>query len=198
MQNVKQQVKEDVWIPTHCARCYAVCAIKVHRVNGVAVEIQGEPNSTLGAEGGLCPKGFSSLHWLYDPNRLNVPLKRTNPEKGIGVDPKWKEITWDEAYDEIVPRIEKLIKEKSNGLKGTIGGTSHPGQPTGSPMYLGGLLPMEGFVSGVGLHCGDAAHPVGGLIHGSWSIVPDFRYCNYAIYFGSSKGHGSGHVPKRI
>jgi molybdopterin-containing oxidoreductase family molybdopterin binding subunit len=24
-------------------------------------------------------------------------------------------------------------------------------------------------------------------------MVPDFKYCNYAIYFGASKGHGSGH-----
>jgi anaerobic selenocysteine-containing dehydrogenase len=64
----------------------------------VAVEIQGMSDSTFGAEGGLCSKGLSGLQVLYDPNRLNVPLRRTNPEKGIGVDPKWKEITWEEAY----------------------------------------------------------------------------------------------------
>ncbi|MFC1953633.1 hypothetical protein ACFLWR_05855, partial [Chloroflexota bacterium] len=61
MQNQKQKVKEDVWIHTQCSRCYAECGIKVHRVNGVAVEIQGVPGSTMGAEGGLCPKGLSSL-----------------------------------------------------------------------------------------------------------------------------------------
>ncbi|MEK7353853.1 MAG: molybdopterin-dependent oxidoreductase [Chloroflexota bacterium] len=123
-----------------------------------------------------------------------MPLRRTNPEKGVGVDPKWKEITWEEAYAEIVPKMKKIIEEDSRKLipPSQIGG-AYPGQPTGAPAYLGGLGTMATFVGGVGLHCGDAAHPVGGLIHGSWSIVPDFRYCNYAIYFGSSKGHGSGH-----
>jgi len=33
----------------------------------------------------------------YDPDRVKVPMKRTNPVKGRGVDPKWVPITWDEA-----------------------------------------------------------------------------------------------------
>ena len=35
---------------------------------------------------------------------------------------------------------------------------------------------------------------INGATHASWSLVPDFDYCNYAIYFGASKGHGAGHV----
>jgi heterodisulfide reductase subunit C len=42
-------IKEDVWIPTQCGRCYAACAVKVRRINGVAVKIEGFPESTLGA-----------------------------------------------------------------------------------------------------------------------------------------------------
>ncbi|MDP6501399.1 MAG: hypothetical protein QF369_02720 [Dehalococcoidales bacterium] len=130
MQNTKPKVKEDVWINTMCARCYAVCAMRVHRVNGVAIEIEGIPGSTQGADGGLCPKGLASLQVLYDPNRLNVPLRRMNPEKGIGVDPEWKEITWDEAFDEIVPRLKKIVEEDSRKL--AIGPTmAYPGAPTG-------------------------------------------------------------------
>ena len=189
MQNVEQQVKEDVWIHTQCARCYGFCAIRVHRVNGVAIEIQGEPDSDFGARGGLCPKGLAGLQVLYDPNRLNVPLKRTNPEKGVGVDPKWKEITWEEAYAEIIPRLKKILEENPRKLamQGGIPTQFRITQP------MGILGPFSQFVSGLGLHCGGAAHGVGGLVHGSWSIVPDFKYCNYAIYFGASKGHGSGH-----
>ena len=88
-----KRIQEDVRIPTQCGRCYAQCAVNVRRVNGVAVKIDGEPNSTLGSEGGLCGKGSSGLQVLYDPNRLNKPLRRTNPEKGLHVDPKWKEIS---------------------------------------------------------------------------------------------------------
>jgi anaerobic selenocysteine-containing dehydrogenase len=184
-------MKEDVWITTQCGRCYAACGIRVRRVDGIVVKIEGVPDSTQGSEGGLCSKGTASLQQLYDPNRLNVPLRRTNPEKGIGVDPKWKEITWEEVYAEIIPRMKKILEEDPKKL--IVGAAMPPGTPLRIGTALSVLGPFGRFTSGVGLHCGNGAHPVGGLIHGSWSIVPDFKYCNYAIYFGASKGHGSGH-----
>ena len=48
--------------------------------------------------------------------------------------------------------------------------------------------------AGGGLHCGNGAHLISGIMHASWSVAPDFEYCNYAIYFGASKGHGAGHA----
>ena len=193
MQNVEQEVKEDVWIPTQCGRCYGACAIWVHRVNGVAVEIQGEPDSTMGSGGGLCAKGLAALHQLYDPNRLNVPLRRTNPEKGIGADPKWKEITWEEAYAEIIPRMKRIIEENPAKLVIATGILTITKRQNNLTTVLSLLGPFGSFVGGPGLHCGAAAHPVCDQLHGSWSIVPDYQYCNYAIYFGSNKGSGSGH-----
>jgi len=193
MQKVEPKIKEDVWIHTQCAGCYNNCGARVHRVNGVAVETEGVTDSTHGPEGGLCGKGMSRLQMLYDPNRLNVPLRRTNPEKGVGVDPKWKEITWEEAYDEIVPRLKKILEDNPKKLAGTLGGSPNPGWGVSAPLYLNLLGPFSGFVWGGGLQCGGASHPVGGIVHGSWSIVPDFKYCNYALYFGASKGHGAGH-----
>ncbi|MBW1799756.1 MAG: molybdopterin-binding protein, partial [Deltaproteobacteria bacterium] len=114
-------IREDVWIPTQCGRCYAQCGVNVRRVNGVAVKIDGEPDSTLGSEGGLCGKGSAGLQVLYDPNRLNKPLRRTNPEKGLHVDPKWKEISWEEAINEIVAKLKKVIADdpKKILLQGT-------------------------------------------------------------------------------
>src|SRR3989337_1269331 len=41
---------------------------------------------------------------------------------------------------------------------------------------------------------GDGAHLVSGMMHASWSAVPDFEHCNYTIFFGASKGHGAGHA----
>jgi hypothetical protein len=48
--------------------------------------------------------------------------------------------------------------------------------------------------SGGGLHCGNGAHLISGIMHSSWSIVPDFEHCNYAIYFRASRAM----VPARI
>ena len=194
----KPEIREDVWIPTQCGRCYAQCGVKVRRVNGVAVKIEGVPQTTLGSEGGLCAKGLSGLQVLYDPNRLNKPLRRTNPEKGLHVDPKWKEITWEEAYTEIVKKLEKVIAEdpKKILLQGTTCRVMRNTTDFLFP-FVAGLANQKGvprgWPGGGGLHCGNGAHENTGLVHASWSHVPDFKLCNYAIYFGASKGHGSGH-----
>ena len=54
---------------------------------------------------------------LYDPSRVNTPLKRTNPEKGIGVDPKWMEISWDEALDTITEKLRKIKADDPRKLQ---------------------------------------------------------------------------------
>ncbi len=197
MEVKKPEIREDRWVRTMCGRCYAMCAIRVHVVNGVAVKIEGEPDSCHGALGGLCGKGVAGLQVLYDPNRLNVPLKRTNPEKGLHADPKWQEITWEEAYAEIVPRLQKILDDNPNKLFfqwTTSRGDQYRAFGFIQFVYaLCGRMPDVMGAGGGGLHCGKAAHSAAGVLYSSWSIVPDFKYCNYAIFFGSSKGVGSGH-----
>ncbi|MBI4296800.1 MAG: molybdopterin-dependent oxidoreductase [Chloroflexi bacterium] len=186
------EIYEDVWIPTRCGRCYASCALRVHRVNGVAVKIEGNPDSKQGSEGGVCARGAAGLQVLYDPNRLNVPLRRTNPEKGLYVDPGWKEITWEEALDEITERLKKVVADDPAKILWP------------SSVLLSGWTRGNGFLQsllnahstwpgGAGLHCGRGAHPVSGMVFAAWSVVPDFKYSNYIIYFGASKGTGAGH-----
>jgi molybdopterin-containing oxidoreductase family molybdopterin binding subunit len=194
----RDDIEEDVWVPSQCGRCYGSCGIRVHRVNGVAVQINGVPETTQGSQGGLCSKGLSGLQVLYDPNRLNKPLRRTNPEKGLYADPKWKEITWEEALDEIVKKLDEAAKKdpKRIFLQGT---TCRAMKNTTDIMFpvMVGLGSPKGKPShwpgGGGLHCGQGAHENTGMVYASWSHVPDFKYCNYAIYFGASKGQGSGH-----
>ena len=109
-------IQEDVWIPAVChVQCVDQgCLMKVHRVNGVAVGI--EPNTrhrrlrkaNQKVEGRLCPKPYMLLQKVYNPHRIKTPLKRTNPEKGVGVDPKWVEISWDEALDTIAEKLKKI------------------------------------------------------------------------------------------
>ncbi len=49
-----------------------------------------------------------SLQQVYDPDRIKVPMKRTNPRKGKEEDPGFVPITWDEALDTIADRIMEL------------------------------------------------------------------------------------------
>jgi len=196
--NNKNNTDEDVLIPSQCSRCYAQCGIRVRRVNGVAVRIEGVPETTLGPQGGLCSKGTAGLQVLYDPNRLSKPLRRTNPEKGLNVDPKWKEISWEEAIDEVVGKVKEIIADDPRKIliQGTTCRVMRNTTDFLFPLAFGLSSPKGApcaWPGGGGLHCGNGAHENTGMVHASWSHLPDFRLCNYAIYFGASKGHGSGH-----
>ena len=183
---------DDAWVPTSCALCYGSCSILAHRVDGTVVKIEGNPESAVG-KGRLCGKGVSGIMSHYDPNRLTRPLRRTNPKKGLDEDPGWKEIGWDEALDEIAQVLRRVRAEDPRKLV-----------MQRTTTITAGRTPMQTFAaafgtpnlstSGGGLHCGNGAHLLSGMMHASWSVVPDFDYCNYAIFFGASKGHSAGHA----
>src|SRR3990172_5479671 len=183
--------RDDVWIPSSCNLCYGTCSTLVHRVDGVVVKIEGNPDSVVG-KGRLCGKGVSGLMSHYDPNRLTRPLRRTNPQKGLDEDPGWKEISWDEALDEIATVLKRLRADDPRKLV-LQRTTTVLAAPTEFDTFAQAFGTPNICVAGGGLHCGNGAHRIAGIMHSSWSMVPDFKYCNYAIYFGASKGHGAGH-----
>ena len=190
----KLEIYEDVWIPTQCHRCQAMCGILAHRVNGVVVKLEGNPDSAAGSRGGLCPKGLAGIQLLYDPNRLKVPLRRTNPEKGIGVDPKWKEISWDEALDEIAKRLKKVLDEDPTRimLQGgiSVGGLTLVSPTTGLPALLSTPKGSPVVYMDAGIRCGNAGHLANQLFHSCFIQMPDWKRCNYQLQFGTSAGHG--------
>ncbi len=110
------------FVPSCCNMCGGQTGILAKVVDGRVVKIEPNPHNPGGftnifsdywenieKQGAVvCPKGNAGMMSLYDPDRVRVPLRRTNPEKGIGVDPKWKEITWDEAFSEIASRLKGL------------------------------------------------------------------------------------------
>src|SRR3990172_8265344 len=109
------QSRDDTWIPTSCSMCYGTCSILAHRVDGVIVKVEGNPESVVG-KGKLCGKGVSGVMSHYDPYRLSKPMRRTNPQKGIGIDPGWKENSWEEALEEICARLRRLRTEDPRKL----------------------------------------------------------------------------------
>ena len=184
-------IKDDVWIPSACSLCYSRCPIKVHRVNGVVVKIEGNPDTPVN-QGRLCPRGASGIMLLYDPNRVNVPMKRTNPEKGIGVDPKWVEITWDEALDTITEKLKKLQKTNPRGVLVSSSVVVAGGGMAVNNAFINAALGAANYwVSGAGPHCGNAEHLFGGLLHGAWCKWPDPLHCNYILNFGTPVGAGA-------
>ncbi len=183
---------DDKWISSSCSLCYSSCSIKAHRVNGTVVKIEGNPESEVG-KGRLCGKGVSGIMSHYDPNRLNKPMKRTNPEKGKGIDPMWEEISWDEALDTVAEKLKALREDDPRKLF-IMRTTTVMTQHIPPFAFMSAFGTPNASAAGGGLHCGNGAHLISGIMHSSWSIVPDFQYCNYAVYFGASKGHAAGHA----
>ena len=92
-----------------CQGCTQWCAIQIFVEDGRAVRVRGNPLSKTN-HGYVCPRGHLIPQQVYDPDRIKVPMKRTNPAKGRGVDPKFVPITWDEALDTIADKMIELRK----------------------------------------------------------------------------------------
>ena len=106
----------EEWKPATCPACHnPICGTQVKVVDGVAVEIKGDPNSPTN-QGRLCPRGLSVLGGLYHPYRVKKPLKRTNPEKGLDIDPGWVEISWDEAMEITTQKLKECMEKDPRAL----------------------------------------------------------------------------------
>ena len=98
-------VSEDKWVTSVCDRCDQNCGIMVHVVNGIVTDVKGYPYHA-GSHGKICGQPNSYAMYLYNPYRVKAPMKRTNPQKGLGVDPKWAEISWKEALDTVGQKLK--------------------------------------------------------------------------------------------
>jgi len=95
------------WLPTTCQGCTTWCPIEVYVQNGRAVKVRGNQHSKVNP-GTCCPRGHLIPQQMYDPDRVKVLLRRTNPQKGKGIDPQFVPITWDEALDTSADKMMEL------------------------------------------------------------------------------------------
>src|SRR5262245_62885554 len=91
-------------IPSFCTQCRSRCGCVAVVADGRLLGIEPLPEHPTGDK--LCPKGRAAPELVYHPERLTVPLRRTNP-KGAA-DPGWQRIGWDEALDEIAGRLRGI------------------------------------------------------------------------------------------
>jgi anaerobic selenocysteine-containing dehydrogenase len=101
----------DAWYPGLCKMCMqGDCQTRVHVVDGVVVKVEGDPRAIQNV-GTLCPRGNAAIMQLYDPFRIKAPMKRTNPKKGLDVDPGFVEISWNEAVQTVAARLKKNMDD---------------------------------------------------------------------------------------
>ena len=108
-----------VWKPAVCPLCAAGCGLTVRVMdadadvvrNGqagvvrilAAKKLEGSPSHPVN-QGGLCARGQAGIQVTYHPDRITQPLKRAG-NRGDG---RYAAISWDEALNEIVSRLDAL------------------------------------------------------------------------------------------
>jgi len=97
------------WVASTCQGCTQWCPIEIFVQGGRAVKVRGNQLSKVNG-GNCCVRGHLIIQEIYDPDRIKVPMKRTNPKKGRGEDPRFVPITWDEAMETIAGKIIELRK----------------------------------------------------------------------------------------
>ncbi|RJQ51541.1 MAG: twin-arginine translocation signal domain-containing protein [Nitrospiraceae bacterium] len=109
------------WIPTTCVGCTTWCSVdvKTQTEGGVtrAIDVRGNKYSkrgdaATGDASNACPRARLALQEAYDADRVKVPMRRTNPLKGRGVDPGFIPVDWDSAMDEMA---DKMLQMRAAG-----------------------------------------------------------------------------------
>jgi len=172
-----------------CQLCSTVCGITGLVKDGRILKVEGNPNDP-NSRGKLCGRGQAALNHQYHPERLLYPIKRVG-KRGEG---KWRRITWDEAYEEIAQRLQKV--QESGKLEEFA---FHQGRNR-SPDAVNNFLAAFGTNTHLN-HRGlcSAARRAANLTYlfeADWDLG-DFEHTKYILNFGSNmfeahQGHVAG------
>jgi anaerobic selenocysteine-containing dehydrogenase len=175
-------------VKSNCAICPNFCGIDASVVGGIVRTIYPDTARAEFYNHGICPKGASGMYNTYDPYRLKKPLKRTNPKKGQNEDPKWVEISWNDAFNEIAGRLKAIRADNPSKLV-----WQH-----GQGKYLIQEQFCEAFTKAFGtpnmVHrttaCEAARHVADELTWASAGILPDLKYTKFFLNCGANYFEG--------
>lgn len=192
----------DRVISSACQGCLSNCSVLVTVEGGHAVRVRGNAASAA-TGGGACPALAITLEQEYDPDRVTTPLRRRNPRKGRGVDPRFEPVTWDEALDELADRMMTLRRAGHPGRFVLAKGRS-----TGINEVLTRVLPEIYGTPNSCNHdsiCADAEKLATGVMDGTYDYHDyDWEHLECAILWGADpiasnrqKAHANEPFPRR-
>lgn len=130
------------WDKSVCRFCGTGCGIMVARQDGKIVAVKGDPAAPVN-RGLNCIKGYFNAKIMYGEDRLVMPLLRVNDKGEFDKNGKFRQISWQRAFDEMEKQIKKAIAEK--GVEGI--GVFGSGQYTIQEGYAAVKLIKGGFRS---------------------------------------------------
>ena len=181
-------VQELKKIKSGCAICPNFCGIEATVVNGIVRTIYPDAARAEYYNHGICPKGASGMFNTYDPYRLKKPLKRTNPKKGPSEDPKWVEISWDEAFSTITARLAAIRADNPSKLVWQHG----QGKYLIQEQFCAAFTKAFGTPNMVHrtTACESARHVADELTWASAGILPDLKHSKLLLNFGANYHEG--------
>lgn len=175
--------------PLACTMCGAFCGL-------VAMKKKGEPVSERTVrifpspdhpQRGYCGRAAATM-WIWNhPLRLKKPLKRTG-ERGEGL---FKEVSWDEALDDIAARLRAVVEKTGEA---SVAVTSH--SFTGLSKWLAFPLGTPNNIShsatcnSAGIGARDWVFGKG--FSGAGKLEPDYANLRYLLLIGRSMGSSMG------
>lgn len=175
--------------PLACTMCGAYCGL-------VAMTKDGEPTSEKTVrifpnpdhpQRGYCGRAASTM-WIWNhPLRLRHPLKRVG-ERGEG---KFKEVSWDEALNDIAARLRAVVEKTGES---SVAVTSH--SFTGYSKWLAFPLGTPNNIShsatcnSAGIGARDWVFGAG--FTGAGKLEPDYANLRYLLLIGRSMGSSMG------
>ncbi|MBI3044676.1 MAG: molybdopterin-dependent oxidoreductase [Betaproteobacteria bacterium] len=169
-----------------CNQCPARCGIDVYTTDGRVYAIYGSLESPI-SNGKLCPKGYLGAYFLYDPDRFRGPMKRTNPKKGRDEDPKFVQISWDEALKTVADRLNALRDKGESHRFAILEGRGWGASDAGLHGTFGALYGSPNVAIGHSATCADASKKAKLLLDGNYSYnAYDYANTNYMLIFGAS------------
>jgi anaerobic selenocysteine-containing dehydrogenase len=94
--------------------CHDGCGVVYYTKGDELIKVEGDVDNPYN-NGRLCMRCLNVKEAVHHPDRLKWPLKRV----GARGENKWERISWDEAYDIIVEKVNKFKRE--NGPESIVG-----------------------------------------------------------------------------
>jgi phenylacetyl-CoA:acceptor oxidoreductase len=197
--------KSRVKKPVYCYQCVAgPDLLRVEEEDGIAVRVESNYKAEKEHPGGgrVCVKAYGLVQKTYNPNRIQQPMKRTNPLKGREHDPGFVPVSWDEALDIVAAKLREvrasglLDESRYPRIAASFGGGGTPTQYMGTfPAFLAALGQVDlGFGAGQGVKCYHSEHLYGEFWHRAFTVSADIPYCNYVISCGNNTEASGGSV----
>ena len=108
---------EEKMVTSICHSCSGGCGLQVRMVGGRVVKLDGNPLYPVNRSG-VCPKAQALAQWLYHPDRVLSPRRRSDPEQ------KWETIPWQQALQALGGTLQELRSSKRQDKVMVVSGRS--------------------------------------------------------------------------